>query len=133
LHSTFALRPDVVVWEDLKRLRDDTFHYVSDKRSEARLTAAMTTVAGMRGGEMEASYVLDDTGRLRAHFADLVVANRMHPFPQEHEDDVELPVTRELHETIITLNEHVASFLAAAEAHYLRDVLHPGVVTHHRD
>src|SRR4051812_14475719 len=27
LHSTFGLRPTVVVWEDLKRLRDDTFHY----------------------------------------------------------------------------------------------------------
>lgn len=133
LHSTFPLRSDVVVWEDLKRLRDDTFHYVSDKSSEARLTAAMATVAGMRGGEMESSYVLDDTGRLRAQYADLVVANRMHPFSQEHEDDEELPLTRELHETIVKLNGHVASFLAAAEAHYLLDVLQPGIVTHHGD
>jgi hypothetical protein len=133
LHSTFPVRSDVVVWKDLQRLRDDTFHYVRDKNSQARLIAAMTTVAGMRGGEMEASYVLDDTGRLRAHYADLVVANRMHPFPQEHEDDEELPVTRELHETIIKLNEHVASFLAAAEAHYLLDVLQPGIVIHHGD
>lgn len=133
LHSTFPARPDVVVWEDLERLRDDTFHYVSDKGSQARLTEAMTTVAGMRKGEMESSYVLDDTGRLRAEYADLVVANRMHPFPQEREDDEELPITRELHETIIKLNEHVARFLAAAEAHYLLDVLKPDVVTHHRD
>jgi hypothetical protein len=57
----------------------------------------------------------------------------MHPFPQEHENDEELPITRELHETIITLNGHVAKFLAAAEAHYLLDVLEPGVVTRHRD
>lgn len=39
LRSTFPLRSDVVVWEDLKRLRDDTFHYASDKGSEARLRA----------------------------------------------------------------------------------------------
>jgi hypothetical protein len=133
LHSTFPLRPDVVVWEDLKRLRDDTFHYVSDKSSQDRLVDAVRTVAGMRNGEMEASYVLDATGRLRAEYADLIVANRMHPFPQEHEDDEELPTTRELHETIIKLNGHVAEFLAAAEAHYLLNVLDPGVVTHHRD
>lgn len=57
----------------------------------------------------------------------------MHPFPQEHEDDEELPITRELHETIIKLNGHVAKFLAAAEAHYLLNVLDPGVVTHNRD
>lgn len=50
LHSTFPLRPDVVVWEDLKRLRDDTFHYVSDKSSQDRLVDAMRTVAGMRNG-----------------------------------------------------------------------------------
>lgn len=133
LHSTFPLRPNVVVWEDLKRLRDDTFHYVSDKSSQARLVEAMETVAGMRDGEMEASYVLDDTGRLRAEYADLVVANRMHPFPQEHEDDEELPVTLELHQTIIRLNGHVATFLAAAEAHYLLEVLEPGIVTRHSD
>lgn len=132
LHSTFPLRPGEVVWEDLKRLRDDTFHYVSDDSSQARLVAAMNTVAKMRSGEMEGSYLLDDTGRLRAEYADLVVANRMHPFPQEHEDDSELPITSELHETIIKLNEHVSTFLASAEAHYLLNVLGPGVVTHHR-
>jgi hypothetical protein len=132
LHSTFALRPDVVVWEDLKRLRDDTFHYVSDQPSQARLVDAMRTVAGMRDGKMESSYVLDDEGWLRAEYADLVVANRMHPFPQEHEDDTELPVTSELHETIVKLNGLIARFLAAAESHYLLNVVEPGVVDHHR-
>lgn len=132
LHSTFALRPDVVVWEDIKRLRDDTFHYVSDKASQVRLVEAMRTVASMQEGKMESSYVLDDDGWLRAEYADLVVANRMHPFPQEHEDDTELPVTRELHETIIKLNGFVARFLAAAEAHYLLNVVEQGVVAHHR-
>lgn len=132
LHSTFALRPDVVVWEDLKRLRDDTFHYVSDKSSQARLVEAMKTVADMRNGEMEGSYVLDDAGSLRAEYADLVVANRMHPFPQEHEDDEDLPITLELHEIIVTLNGHVATFLAAAAAHYLLNVVKPGVVMRHR-
>jgi hypothetical protein len=132
LHSTFGLRPAVVVWEDLKRLRDDTFHYVSDKPSQARLVDAMTTVADMDGGEKESCYTLDDEGWLRADYADLVVANRMHPFPEEHEDDLELPVTSELHETIVKLNAYVASFLAAAEAHYLLNVVAPGVVAHHQ-
>jgi hypothetical protein len=130
LHATFPSRPEVVVWEDLKRLRDDTFHYVSDDESQARLVQAMRTVADMRNGDMEGSYVLDDTGRLRAAYADLVVANRMHPFPAEHEDDDELPITNELHETIVKLNGLVATFLSAAEAHYLLDVLSPGVVRH---
>lgn len=133
LHAGFPARLSVVVWEDLKRLRDDTFHYVSDNNSQARLVEAMRTVSGMRNGETESSYVLDDTGRLRAEYADLVVANRMHPFPEEHEDDEGLPITRELHETIIELNGHVAKFLAAAEAHYLLDVVKPGVVRHHNE
>ncbi|UUY01729.1 hypothetical protein LRS13_13455 [Svornostia abyssi] len=133
LHAAFGLRPDVVVWEDVKRLRDDTFHYVSDRDSQARLVEAMRTVADMRGGEMESSYVLDDNGWLRAEYADLVAANRMHPFPQEHEDDTELPVTLELHEAIIKLNGYVATFIQAAEAHYLLDVLPAGVVDHHHE
>ncbi len=129
LHSVFQSRPYVVVWEDIKRLRDDTFHYASDEESQVRLVEAMRTVANMRKGEMESSYVMDDEGRLRAEYADLVVANRMHPFPQEQEDDEDLPITRELHETIIELNGYVATFIAAAEAHYLLDVLGPGIVT----
>ena len=34
---------------------------------------------------------------------------------------------------MIKLNGHVAMFLAAAEGHYLLDVLEPRVVAHHRD
>lgn len=133
LHSTFASRPDVVVWRDLKRLRDDTFHYSSDKPSQARLVEAMRTVAGMSNGEGEGAYTFDDAGWLRAEYADDVIANRMHPFPQEHEDDTDLPVTRELHETIVKLNGYVAAFIQAAEAHYLLDVLPAGVIDHHRE
>lgn len=133
LHGGFPARPDVVVWEDLKRLRDDTFHYASDNNSQARLVEAMRTAAGMRKDEMESSYVLDDSGRLRAEYADLVVANRMHPFPEEHEDDEELPITRDLHEKVVELNGHVAKFLAAAEKHYLLDVVKPGIVKHHSE
>jgi hypothetical protein len=123
LHSTFRLRPDVVVWEDIKRLRDDTFHYARDTQAQVRLSAAMEVVASRQG-----HYTLTKDGRLRAEYADLVTANRMHPFEQEKFEDVELPITKELHDTIIDFNGHVASFIASAEATYLFDVMAPGVV-----
>jgi hypothetical protein len=123
LHATFASRPTDVVWRDLKRLRDDTFHYVSDKPSQERLVDAMRAVE-----EMHSSYSLNDEGWLRADYADLVVANRMHPFPHESDD---LPMTRELHETIIELNQYIATFIQAAEAHYILHALPDGVVDHH--
>jgi hypothetical protein len=131
LHSTFPSRPDTEVWRDLKRLRDDTFHYARDPASQARLVAAMRTVAGMRDSQMESSYVLDDEGWLRAEYADLVIANRMHPFDQEKEDDSDLPITLELHDAIVQLNGYLAKFIAEVEAHYLLNLLGPGIVEHH--
>lgn len=132
LNSRFKQRPVTQVWRDLKRLRDDTFHYARDEESHHRLRAAMRTVAGIHGGRCQGSYTMSQDRRLRADFADLVVANRMHPFEQEHEDDAHLPITRELHETIIALNGHIAAFVQAAEAHYLLDAIPEGVVRHHR-
>lgn len=132
LSSHFELRPEAEVWRDLKRLRDDTFHYARDDASQRRLRAAMATVATMHNGECVSSYTISDDGRLRADYADLVIANRMHPFEQEHEEDQDLPFTRELHEAIIDVNGHAAAFIQAAEAHYLLDVLPDGVVQHHR-
>lgn len=122
LDSVFPSRPDVEVWRDVKRLRDDTFHYARDEESRARLMAAMESVA-----DFEGAYVLDESHGLRAEFADLVTANRMHPF----NEDPTLPVTRELHETIVALNGHVATFLAAVEATYLLETVEDGLVTHH--
>jgi hypothetical protein len=77
LHATLSLRTDTQLWEDMKRIRDDTFHYARDEASQGRLQAAMRAVAGMRG-----AYVLDERGWLRADYADLVASNRMHPFEE---------------------------------------------------
>lgn len=108
LNATFPSRREVEVWKDLRRLRNDTFHYARDDGSRARLRASLHAVS-----KLEGAYMIGDEGWLRADYADLVVANRMHPF----EEDLPLPVTSELHETILKLNGHVAKFIAAAEAH----------------
>lgn len=110
LNGAHTLRPNAVLWEDMKRVRDDTFHYASDEASQERLRGALKAVENMDG-----VYVLDDEGWLRADFADLVTANRMHPF----EEDDSLPVTRELHEAIVALNGPVAKFISHAEHSYL--------------
>lgn len=120
LHSTHALRPDAVMWRDLKRIRDDTFHYASDSDSQERLHGAMHVVA-----DIEGIYVEDDEGDLRAEYADLVTANRMHPF----DEDESLPMTREMQDAIINLVGPVATFIAHAEATYLLSRLPEGVVT----
>lgn len=132
LHGTFPSRPDVVVWRDLKRLRDETFHYANDPRSRERLVEAMRTVAGMFDGEMESAYTRDDRGWTRADYADEVLVNRMHPFPQEHEDGPGFPISHELNETIVKLSRSVTTFIHAAEVHYLIEVLPAGVVRHFR-
>lgn len=132
----FKLRPDVILWQDLKRVRDDTFHYASNKdkdMSQERLRAAMVAVStpyeqadGQTRPGMEGVYVLDDEGWLRADYADLVTANRMHPF----REDESLLVTGEMHDVIIALNGEVATFIAHAEASYLLERIPAGVVTY---
>lgn len=114
LNDTFDHRPDVIVWEDIKRVRDDTFHYASDGPSDDRLRSAMAAVA-----DHEGAYSTDEDGWMRADYADLVVANRMHPF---EEDEETLPITRELHERIIGVNGDLALFIHQAEVSYLRSV-----------
>ena len=59
LDGSYALRPDAVLWKDMKRVRDDTFHYTSDVESQERLRGALEAVA-----EMEGVYVLSDDGWL---------------------------------------------------------------------
>lgn len=122
LCAGFPSRSDIEIWRDLKRLRDDTFHYARDAASQDRLVAAMRTVSEMKNGQLESTYTIGDN-HMRADYADLVVANRMHPFPEEHEDDTDLLITRELHEAVLDLNGHVANFIAAVEGHYLLHVL----------
>jgi hypothetical protein len=120
LEIAHVLRSDVTLLEDIKRVRDDTFHYVSDPDSDRRLQAAMSAVA-----DMEGVYNLEGN-ELRADFADLVAVNRMHPFGDSPEH--ELAFTHEMHDAIIALNEHVATFMAQAEAGYLLQRLPKGIV-----
>ena len=77
---------------------------------------------------MEGVYALDGE-ELRAEYADLVVANRMHPYG---DDDHELhALMREMHAAIISLNGEVSKFIAQVEAHHLLDRLPSTVVTRH--
>jgi hypothetical protein len=48
--STHVLRSDVTLFEDLKRILDDTFHYARDRASDERLRQTMSDVAHMEGG-----------------------------------------------------------------------------------
>jgi hypothetical protein len=120
LEETHLLRPEDKLWLDMKRVRDDTFHYARDRASQDRLTRALDAVQ-----DMEGVYVLGENGQmLRADYADLVVANRMHPF----EEDESLPVTDEMHRAIVRVHGHVATFITEAEQRYLLGRLPEGTV-----
>lgn len=111
LNAPLPSLPGSQLWKEMKRLRDDTFHYASDNPSQRRLQAAMDTVA-----EADGVYALSDDGWLRADYADLVVVNRMHPYG---EDDDDLTVTMELHTAITEFSGLVANFIHLVEATYL--------------
>jgi len=60
LHThPYKHRPDVILWRDLKRVRDDTFHYASDDASHERLRTAMNAVT-----DLESGHLLDDNEEL---------------------------------------------------------------------
>jgi hypothetical protein len=118
----FKYRPDVLLWKDLKRVRDDTFHYASDPASQERLRAVMADVS-----DEEGIYIYDHDRWLRADYADLVAGNRMQPFP----DDVWLPASTEMLEAIVALNAQVVLFINHVEATYFSG-LPAGVVTRER-
>ena len=51
----FTHRPDVILWKDLKRVRDATFHYASDAASQESLRRTLAHVA-----DEEGVYLIDD-------------------------------------------------------------------------
>jgi hypothetical protein len=80
----------------------------------------MSDVAGMEG-----VYSLEGD-ELRAEYADLVAANRMHAYGDT--DEEQTAFMREMHQAILTLNGHVVTFIRRTEAVYLLERLPPGTI-----
>lgn len=114
----FKHRPDVILWKDLKRVRDDTFHYASDPASQESLRKTLAHVADEEG----VYFIREDWQR--ADYADLVAGNRM----MEFADDAWLESTKEMLAAFKALNSHVVLFIQHVEAVYLNR-MPPGVVT----
>jgi hypothetical protein len=110
LSAALELRPEQTLFEEIKRIRDDYFHYARDAASKERLRDAM-----VRASPEEGSYLISDRA-LRAEFADVVSAFLVHPF-----DGSQLEaLARELHGRIVELIGPLSLVLHHAEAHYLR-------------
>ncbi len=118
LNTVFEVRrPEATVFEVVKDLRDDTFHYAvdpkKDKGSAERMRRAMR-----RAADEEGTYRLTDRDH-RAEFADLIDVYLVHPFDGTREEKDDL--ARELHSTILELIGPLSTFLQAAEGQWLRE------------
>ena len=111
IDARFQLRPAMSLFDDIKRLRDDTFHYVRDAASVERMRGAASRAAAEQG-----SYLVTDRA-LRAEYADLLRVYMAHPF--EGSEDEKQAQAREMHEAIVELIGPLSTFLHAAEAHWL--------------
>jgi hypothetical protein len=108
------------VFADLKRVRDDTFHYAREGEDGGRLEATLREVAGYEG-----VYRLSGD-RLRAEYADLVVVNAMHPFAPTEAETRKL--AEEMQQRTVDLLDPVSTFLQDVEVGWLKD--HPAVTQH---
>lgn len=113
IDAKFEKRPSVSLFDDIKRLRDDTFHYGSDRDKDSieRMRAAMGRVA-----DVEGVYSLADRDH-RAEYADDITVALTHPFDGAQEEQIAM--ARELHIDIIELLGPLSTFLQAAEGHWL--------------
>lgn len=111
IRATFQLRRDVSLFDDIKRLRDDTFHYARDRASVERMREAMRRAACEQG-----SYLVSDRTQ-RAEYADLLRVYLIHPFDGTEDDKKAQAI--EMHEAIVSLIGPLSTFLHAAEAHWL--------------
>jgi hypothetical protein len=109
--TPFQLRSSVSLFADIKRLRDDTYHYARDAASVERMREAMRRAATEQG-----SYLITDRA-LRAEYADVLRAYLAHPFDGTEEEQQDQ--AREMHKAIVELISPLSSFLHAAEAHWL--------------
>jgi len=114
-------RPGVTLLNDLIRIRNDTFHYAHKKDSIERLTETLRRVADLE------SDIDCKPNEMRAACADLVVANRMHLFAEEEEDE-NVPLAVAMHQSIVALLDPVAHFLLHVEGHYVGPFLEDGTV-----
>jgi hypothetical protein len=125
LRRQFSLRPGVNLRNELRRMRNQFFHYHSDRNSDADLGDAMA-----RAAHEDGAYVVGEDPRnrltMRAEYADKVSSHLVHPF--EGDDDSVRPVAEEMHRDIINLLGPLVDYLQHVEAAYIRS-RPPGVVT----
>jgi hypothetical protein len=111
------LRPGVNLRNDLRRLRNQFFHYHADRNSDADLGDAIA-----RAAHEDGAYVIgkDPRNRLtmRAEYADTVSTHLVHPF--EGDDESVRPVAQEMHQDILNLLGPLTDYLHHVEAAYLR-------------
>jgi hypothetical protein len=111
-----ALRPETTLFDELKRIRDTTWHYPVSKEFVEQLRDAMRRAAasGDRG-----IYVFPEGTELgyRAEYADLVA--HFLAYPLDGTDEEVRAQFRELHERLIELLGPLAKFLQGVEGEYL--------------
>ena len=125
LRQQFTLRPGLNLRNELRRMRNQFFHYHADRNSDADLGDAIAAAADDDG-----AYVVGtehtNTLTMRAEYADTVSLRLVHPF--EGDDETVRPVAVELHGAIVNLLGPLTRYLHRVEAAYLRSRA-PGVVT----
>jgi hypothetical protein len=100
--------------DDLKELRNRSFHYGHDQPGDDALRAAMTAVADTRS-----SYVIRDRSN-RARYADVVGTLLAHPY--------DVRFAHDMHDKLVKLIGPVASYVQRVEAAWLRS-RPPGLIT----
>jgi hypothetical protein len=125
LRRQFSMRPGVNLRHELRRMRNQFFHYHADRNSDADLGDAMAAAAHEDG-----AYVIGEDPRnrftMRAEYADTVSTHITFPF--EGDDATVRPVAEELLEDILNLLGPLTDYLHHVETAYLRS-RPPGVVT----
>ncbi len=107
------------LFSEMKRIRDDTFHYARDEPSQKRLTTAMELAAHEDG-----RYLISENW-LRAEYADVIATRLVHSFSGDEEQLRKFG--HELHRAIVDLVGPLSKFILIAERHYLRS-MPPGTI-----
>ncbi len=111
LDAPLTARPDLTLREELKRLRNQFFHYNWEARDDPKLESAIRAA-----GEIE-GVIRERPGFFRALYADEIANHLMHPFAGA---DAEFEVMLlELHRAILALLGKVIRFARRVEALYL--------------
>jgi hypothetical protein len=116
IERPMVLRPKTTLFDELKRIRDTTWHYPVSKAFVDQLRDAMRRAAasGDRG-----VYVFPKGTELgyRAEYADLVA--HFLAYPLDGTDEEVRAQFRELHQRLIKLLGPIAKFLQGVEGEYL--------------